>query len=204
MSANILVGQDVWPHSGLRENGLDARARFRHCGTELGKCLDTVAAVPYRGLEFTRTIGHANGADRTRRPLQRMRERARLGRQGGKRADKTCGLLEEHFEHFALEAGVTEGRSPQVPKIDRTVFCGRRREWHPAGPFQMSLASFPCKCPLQMFLADVPCRRSARSGISPPFCGQPEVPGSQPWGQLKGALNKSAATAPYLCPVSDE
>src|SRR5882757_5931100 len=78
--------------SGPRQDMLDRRARFRHRGIEFGERLRRVAVLD-RGLELARTIGHAKGADRTSRPLQRMRERARFGRHGGKRADESAGLL---------------------------------------------------------------------------------------------------------------
>ena len=77
------------------------------------------------------------GADRAGRALQRMRQRAGIRRQGGKRVDELGRLGREHRQHLLLEAGIAERHAFEMFEIDRTVIGGERRRWHPVNPFEV-------------------------------------------------------------------
>ena len=104
---------------------------------EPGKRRGGIVALLHRGFQACRGIGNGEGADRARRTLQRMRQRAGFRRQGGERADQADGLGREHRQHLALEAGIAERHAPEMFEIDRTVIGNKRRRWHPINLFQM-------------------------------------------------------------------
>jgi len=78
-----------------------------------------------------------NAPNRACRTLQRMRQRTRVRRKGGERADQPDRLGRKHRQHLALEAGIAKRHAVEVLDIDRTVIGSKRRRWHPVNPFQM-------------------------------------------------------------------
>ena len=77
------------PGSGPLQDRVDGRAGLRHGIAELGQRLGRIAAAPDQGFQTAGGIGHAKRADRARRTLERMRQCARVGGQGGESAEQT-------------------------------------------------------------------------------------------------------------------
>ena len=82
-------------------------------------------------------IRNTEGADRAGGAFQRMRQRTRIRRQTGKRADQFGRLCREHRKHFLLKPGIAKRHAFEMFEIDRAVIGGERRRWHPFYPFEM-------------------------------------------------------------------
>jgi len=82
-------------------------------------------------------LGDPEGADRARRPVQRMRQRPGVGRQPGEHPDKADRLSRKHGQHLTLEPAVAERHPRQMFDVDRAVIGSKRRRRHPVNPFQM-------------------------------------------------------------------
>ena len=86
-------------------------------------------ALPDRGLQRLGAFGDAKRADGARRTLQRVRQRARLGRQRRElRRSGWSAWLANMPSTCALERGIAERHARQMREIDRTSHRGRAAE----------------------------------------------------------------------------
>src|SRR3569832_1624354 len=123
--------------SGLAQDLGNGALSIRGGVIEFVQGISGSEAGPDLRLEMSGRSAECKGADRPRRPLERVRQRRRSGRKRGKRFDETRGLGGKHGQHFALERRIAQRHAPQMRDIDRAVIGGERWRWHPFNPVQM-------------------------------------------------------------------
>jgi hypothetical protein len=119
------------------QDRVDRRTRLRDRIIKLGERLGRIVAVLYSGFQMSGGIGNPECADRACRTFQGVRQRTRVGWQGGESADQPDRLGREHRQHLALEAGIAKRHALEMFDIDRAVIGSERRRWHPVNLFQM-------------------------------------------------------------------